>query len=116
MGPVDLRSRRFHLSHGPYCGREVVEGGSCGYAVVGYEWDDWSNAYWFWVHWAQWKTTHDEKSLAELKDLIRYFYSMPSMLRTWEQSPWGKPLMEEEFAEFVDFILSERNPKQESGT
>ena len=76
---------------------------------------DWSNAYWFWVHWAQWKTTHDEKSLAELKHLIGYFYSMPTMLRTWEQSPWGKPLMDEEFVEFVDFVLSEQKAKQESG-
>ena len=75
---------------------------------------DWSNAYWFWVHWGQWKTTHDEKSLAELKHVIRYYYSVPSMLRTWEQSPWGKRLMDEEFVEFVDSVLSEQDPKQES--
>lgn len=67
---------------------------------------DWANAYWFWVHWGQWASTHSSKELAELENLIRAFYGSEGMRGTWESSPWGKPILEPEFVVFVDGVLS----------
>ena len=32
---------------------------------------DWSNAYFFWIHWGQWATTIDDEGRAELERMIR---------------------------------------------
>lgn len=66
---------------------------------------DWSNAYWFWVYWSQWATTHDEKSLDEVQHVLRNFCSYPTMRRSWEHSPWTKPVLEPEFVRFVEAVL-----------
>jgi hypothetical protein len=66
---------------------------------------DWSNSYWFWLHWGQWASTHDKQGLEELKHLLASFYSNPGMRRCWESSPWGKPLFDPEFVRFVDDVL-----------
>ena len=68
---------------------------------------DWHNAYWFWVHWGQWSCTQDEKTLAELRNLVSVFYSRESMRRTWDTSHVGKVMFEPEFVGFVDDVLEE---------
>ena len=67
---------------------------------------EWHNSLWFWLPWGQWTATHDEKGLKELKHLIASFYSNPSIRKSWDSSPWGKPILDPEFVRFVDEILA----------
>ena len=72
---------------------------------------DWTNGYWFWVHWGQWASTHDSKALAELEHLVESFYSLEGMRRSWETSPWGKSILDPEFVQFVDKVLKNADQK-----
>ena len=67
---------------------------------------DWANAYWFWVHWGQWASSRSLKELAEIENVVQSFYANEGMRRTWETSPWGKPILEPQFVVFVDKLLS----------
>ncbi|MCX2983131.1 hypothetical protein EYC98_19895 [Halieaceae bacterium IMCC14734] len=67
---------------------------------------DWANAYWFWVHWGQWASTHSAKELRELENIIGAFYGVGGMRNTWNSSPWGKPILDPEFVSFVENVLS----------
>jgi len=66
---------------------------------------DWGNVYWFWLHWGQFTSTHEEADLEELKNLVSKFYSLPGVKRSWETSPLAKPIIDPKFVEFVDGIL-----------
>lgn len=66
---------------------------------------DWANSYWFWLHWGQWASTHNEKGLDELRHLVGSFYSNPGMRRSWDSSPWSKPILDPKFVQFVDDVL-----------
>jgi hypothetical protein len=66
---------------------------------------DWANGYWFWVHWGQWASTHSAKELSELENIVRAFYGVEGMRHAWENSPWGKPILEPEFVSFGDNVL-----------
>jgi hypothetical protein len=72
---------------------------------------DWQNCYWFWVHWGQWASTHDDIGEVELQNLIAAFYSLPGMRRSWEKSPLSKPLLDPKFVTFVDSILEKSDRK-----
>lgn len=72
---------------------------------------DWQNCYWFWLHWGQWASTHDEIGINELEHLIASFYSSPGMRMSWEKSPWSKPLLDPVFVKFVDSILKDADRK-----
>lgn len=67
---------------------------------------DWANGYWFWVHWGQWASTHSANELRELENIIRTFYGVEGMRHTWNNSPWGKPILDPKFVSFVDNVLS----------
>jgi hypothetical protein len=68
---------------------------------------DFVNVYHFWLHWSQYASTHDAKDLEELKHIIATFYTLPGVTLSWEMSPIGKPLLEEDFVAFVDEVLDE---------
>ncbi len=68
---------------------------------------DWTNVYYFWLHWSQYASTHDAKDLDELKHIVANFYSLPGMALSWKMSPLAKPLLEEDFVAFVDGVLGE---------
>lgn len=70
---------------------------------------DWAMLYWFWLHWGQFSSTTSDADLAELRHLIGYFYSHPSVRYCWENSPWARPALETEFVQFVDEILRNWN-------
>ena len=62
--------------------------------------------YWFWVHWAQWAATNDERGYAELTHIIRSFYSTPAIRYSWDHAPFAKPILEPGFVEFVEAALA----------
>ena len=70
---------------------------------------DWGNCYWFWLHWGQWASTHDKTGLEELRHLVGSFYSNPGVRRSWESSPWSKPILDPKFVQFVDDVLMQRD-------
>ena len=58
------------------------------------------------MHWGQWASTHSAKDLRELENVIGAFYGVEGMRHTWNNSPWGKPILDPEFVSFVDNVLS----------
>lgn len=70
---------------------------------------DWQNCYWFWLHWGQWASTHDEQGLEELRHLVGSFYSNPGMRRSWDSSPWSKPILDPKFVQFVEEVLMQQD-------
>ena len=66
---------------------------------------EWSNAYFFWLHWGQWSTTNDEEGRAELERMIRSYYAVPAVRYSWDNSPYGKHIFQTRFVEYVDNIL-----------
>ena len=68
---------------------------------------NWANSYYFWLHWGQWASTHSDSDRAELANLIRNFYTLPGIRRSWETSAFAKPMLDPEFVDFVDDILKE---------
>ena len=60
--------------------------------------------YWFWLHWGQWNTSNEEKDIAELKHMIRRFYTLPQVRMIWEgHRGW----LDANFESFVNEILAE---------
>ena len=69
---------------------------------------DSSNGYWFWLHWGQFSSTHNESDIAELKNLISGFYTTRPVYICWTKSPWHRPLLDPEFVKFVDEIIEQK--------
>jgi hypothetical protein len=69
---------------------------------------DWVNLSWIWMHWGQWAAIKTTEDLAELEHIIGEFYTVPPVSITWEKSPMGKNLLDENFVRFVDEILEEK--------
>ena len=63
--------------------------------------------YWFWLHWGQYSSSKEERDKLELENLIRGLYSTPAYNYWWKNSPWVKPVIEQDFVRFVDALLSE---------
>ena len=63
------------------------------------------NAYWFWLHWGQFTSTTEERDLAELRNMVRKFYTAPCVRIFWDTSLIIKPMMDAPFVEFVDELL-----------
>ena len=40
---------------------------------------DWTHACFFWLHWGQWSTNSDDAGKAELKHMIRSYYTVPAV-------------------------------------
>ena len=71
---------------------------------------DWGNGYYFWMWWGQYASTTEAKDRKELENVIAALGSTPGMREHWENSPLSKPLLEPDYIEFVDSILS-KNPE-----
>ncbi len=63
--------------------------------------------FYFWLHWGQYKTTSTQKDMDELKHLIASFYTLPGINYAWNNSPLGKPMLDDEFVAFVDAAIEE---------
>ena len=59
------------------------------------------NTYWFWLHWGQFSSTNSKNDLQELGDTIGRFYQSPELKYAWENGPFSKPLLNDEFVAFV---------------
>ena len=71
--------------------------------------NEWLNIYYMWTYWGQWVSSHEARDLAELKHVISAVLSAPGVRHTWENSPIGKPFLDEPFVEFVDSIIKEES-------
>ncbi len=67
-------------------------------------------AYWFWLHWNQFASMTTEKDIAELRHLIKNFYTLPHMLFCWHNSISAKSMFDLPFVAFVEDVLSETEP------
>ena len=74
------------------------------------------NAYWFWLHWGQFTSTTEKRDLAELKHMVRKFYTAPCVRVFWDTSPIIKPMMDAPFVEFVDELLREEDAQAGAST
>ena len=76
-----------------------------GLSVVAASRIDWYNASWAWLHWGQYAGIKSDRDLEELAHLVDAFYRIPGMRRSWDTSPWIKPVMDPQFVAFADDIL-----------
>jgi hypothetical protein len=58
--------------------------------------------YWFWLHWGQYRSHNAPEDVEELGQTIGKFYNLPANRYCWNNSPYGKTLLEESFVRFVD--------------
>jgi hypothetical protein len=56
------------------------------------------------MYWGQWNTTHDPRDIHELGHVIAKLFSLSGIRHTWDISPLGKTLMDEDFVAFVAFV------------
>jgi hypothetical protein len=68
---------------------------------------DWVHSYYFWLHWGQYGSSSTAADLSELSNVIEHFYSKPAVKYSWDNSPYGKPIFESGFVDFVDKTLSD---------
>ena len=68
---------------------------------------DSQNHYYFWLHWGQFASSKTPEDIAELRNVVRGFYTVPYVRHSWENAPYAKRLLEPRFVEFVDAIISE---------
>jgi hypothetical protein len=61
---------------------------------------------WTYIHWAQYRSMKTASDRRELETLIREFYSIPPMVSVWKTDPMLKAMVDPEFVEWVDEILS----------
>jgi hypothetical protein len=62
--------------------------------------------YWFWLHWGQFRSQNSPEDIEELAQTVGRFYQLPAILYCWNNSPFGKALLEEKFGAFVDESLA----------
>jgi hypothetical protein len=55
--------------------------------------------------WGQYASTTEDRDRRELQDIVRNLGSTPGMLAHWKDSPVTRPLIDKDFARFVDGIL-----------
>jgi hypothetical protein len=67
---------------------------------------DFANAYYFWMWWGQYASTTEDRDRQELRYIVRNLGGTPGMLDHWKNSPVTRPLIDRQFAQFVDEILS----------
>ena len=60
---------------------------------------------WFWLHWGQYASTTTKKDLDELKNVVEIFYGNPGVQIIWNNSPFAKPALENDFVNFVEEVL-----------
>ena len=65
----------------------------------------WLMLSWFWLHWGQYASTTTKKDLDELKNVVEIFYGNPGVQIIWNNSPFAKPALENDFVNFVEEVL-----------
>ena len=65
----------------------------------------WLMLSWFWLHWGQYASTTTKKGLDELKNVVEIFYGNPGVQIIWNNSPFAKPALENDFVNFVEEVL-----------
>ena len=65
----------------------------------------WLMLSWFWLHWGQYASTTTKKDLDELKNVVEIFYGNPGVQIIWNNSPFAKPALEDDFVNFVEEVL-----------
>ena len=70
----------------------------------------WLMLSWFWLHWGQYASTTTKKDLDELKNVVEIFYSNPGVQTIWNNSPFAKPALEDDFVNFVEEVLKSTSP------
>jgi hypothetical protein len=68
--------------------------------------DSW-NAYWFWLHWGQYRSANDPSDVEEIANIIKTFCPTPSVWLSWNNSPHAKAIFEPEFVRFVERTVRE---------
>ena len=74
---------------------------------------DVENIYWFWLHWGQFSSQNSPEDLEELAQTIGMFYQLPEMQNSWNNSPWAKPRLGDNFNEFVEQSVKLTSSKSE---
>ncbi len=69
----------------------------------------WTMLAWFWLHWGQYASTITEKDIKELTGVVEIFYNNPGVQLVWNNSPFAKPALEDEFVDFVEGIIRSQN-------
>jgi hypothetical protein len=64
-----------------------------------------ANAAYFWMYWGQWASSHEKSDIVELEHVMVRLFSLPGVRHTWDLSPLGKVLLDEDFVRFVDEVL-----------
>ena len=67
--------------------------------------------YWFWLHWGQFRSQNTLEDIEELAQTVGKFYQLPAMLYCWNNSPFGKALLEDKFGKFVDESIAAEGAK-----
>ena len=65
----------------------------------------WLMLSWFWLHWGQYASTTTKKDLDELKNVVEIFYGNPGVQIIWNNSPFAKPALDDDFVNFVEEVL-----------
>ena len=65
----------------------------------------WLMLSWFWLHWGQYASTTTKKDLDELKNVVEIFYGNPGVQIIWNNSPFAKPALDNDFVNFVEEVL-----------
>ena len=66
---------------------------------------EYTNLYWFWLHWGQFASSKDSQDIKELENVIQKLYLMPPVKYSWENSPVIDQL-DPTFRSFVDRLLA----------
>lgn len=75
---------------------------------------DFIGVYWMWLHWGQYASITTREDLAELEHLIAELYSVAPQSVSWQRSPWGRPLLDKRFVDFVDGALKKKKERDAS--
>ena len=58
-------------------------------------------AAWFWLHWGQYASAVTNKDIEEPTGVVQLFYNNPGVQLVWNNSPFAKPALENDFANFA---------------
>tara|TARA_S200000501_G_C20264302_1_gene500026 strand:+ start:124 stop:366 length:243 start_codon:yes stop_codon:yes gene_type:complete len=69
----------------------------------------WAMLAWFWLHWGQYAFAVTKKDIEELTGVMQIFYSNPDVQLMWNNSPFVKPALENDFVDFIEEIIALQN-------
>jgi len=60
------------------------------------------------MHWGQFSSSTSPEDLAEIENVVSGYYRNPAVRHSWDHSPYGKPLLDHRFVEFVENAIADR--------